>query len=29
LFKGKTPPILHRSIKEADDVKRIYRELGE
>ena len=29
LLKGKVPPIIHRSIKESEDVKRIYKELGE
>jgi succinate dehydrogenase / fumarate reductase iron-sulfur subunit len=29
LFKGKNPPILHKSIDDVDDVKRIYRELNE
>ncbi|MEC7640629.1 MAG: succinate dehydrogenase iron-sulfur subunit [Nitrospinota bacterium] len=29
LFKGKVPPIIHRSIDDVDDVKRIYRELNE
>ena len=28
-FKGKNPPILHKSIDEVEDVKRIYMELDE
>ena len=28
-FKGKNPPILHKSIEGMDDVKRIFRELDE
>ena len=28
-FKGKNPPILHKSVDEMDDVKRIFRELDE
>ncbi len=26
LFKGKIPPILHKSIDDVDDVKRIFME---
>ena len=29
LFKGKNPPILHKSIDDVEDVKRIYMELNE
>ena len=29
LLKGKTPPIIHKSIDEVEDVKRIFRELNE
>jgi succinate dehydrogenase / fumarate reductase iron-sulfur subunit len=29
LFKGKNPPILHKSIDDVEDVKRIYMELDE
>jgi succinate dehydrogenase / fumarate reductase iron-sulfur subunit len=29
LFKGKNPPIFHKSIDEVEDIKRIYKELGE
>ena len=28
-LKGKVPPIIHKSIDEVEDVKRIYRELNE
>jgi hypothetical protein len=28
-FRGKNPPILHKSIEEVEDVKRIYMELNE
>jgi len=29
LFKGKNPPVFHKSIDEVEDVKRIYMELDE
>jgi hypothetical protein len=29
LFKGKNPPIFHKPIDEVEDIKRIYKELGE
>lgn len=29
LLKGKIPPIIHRPIEDAQDVKRIFKELGE
>jgi succinate dehydrogenase / fumarate reductase iron-sulfur subunit len=29
LLKGKMPPIIHKPIDDVDDVKRIYKELGE
>jgi len=28
-FKGKVPPIIHHSIDEMDDVKRIFKELDQ
>lgn len=29
LLKGKVPPIIHKSIDDVEDIKRIYKELGE
>ena len=29
LFKGKAPPIIHKSCDDVKDVKRIFEELGE
>ena len=29
LLKGKIPPIIHRSIEDVDDVKRIFKKLGQ
>ncbi|MEE3253275.1 MAG: succinate dehydrogenase, partial [Nitrospinota bacterium] len=29
LLKGKVPPVIHHSIEEVDDVKRIFKELDQ
>ena len=29
LLKGKVPPVIHHSIDEVDDVKRIFKELDQ